>query len=78
MNASIRRIIAGDEPVFLLIAGPNGASKSTYSEKRLKPLGLPCIDPDAVAEELFRKTCKDSGGGNYSTIAFRRASLASE
>ena len=53
MTISIRRIIAGNEPVFLLIAGPNGASKSTFSENRLKPLGFPCVDPDAVAKEIF-------------------------
>lgn len=53
MNDAIRRIIAGDDPVFLLIAGPNGSSKTTFSQKRLVPLGLPCIDPDAVAQELF-------------------------
>ena len=53
MNNAIRRVIAGEEPVFLLVAGPNGASKSTFSEKRLKPIGLPCIDPDAVAQEIF-------------------------
>jgi len=53
MTDTIGRIIAGDAPVFLLIAGPNGASKSTFSEKRLKPLGLICIDPDAVGRELY-------------------------
>ena len=53
MNDAIRRIVAGDDPVFLLIAGPNGSSKTTFSQKRLIPLGLPCIDPDAVAQELF-------------------------
>ena len=59
MNDAVRRSIAGDKPVFLLIAGPNGASKSTFSEKRLKPLGLPCIDPDAVAKELFGRYVKN-------------------
>ncbi len=53
MNDAVWRSIAGDKPVFLLIAGPNGASKSTFSEKKLKPLGLPCVDPDAVAKEMF-------------------------
>jgi len=53
MIDAIGRIIGGDAPVFLLIAGPNGAGKSTFSEKRLKPLGFPTIDPDAVAFELF-------------------------
>jgi len=53
MTDAIGRIIAGDDPVFLLIAGPNGASKSTFTAKRLKPVGFPCIDPDKVAQELF-------------------------
>src|SRR2546426_391518 len=53
MIDAIGRIIAGDAPVFLLIAGPNGASKSTFSEKRLKPLSFPYIDPDAVAMETY-------------------------
>lgn len=53
MTNAIGRIVGGEAPVFLLIAGPNGASKSTFSEKRLKPIGLTCIDPDAVALELL-------------------------
>lgn len=53
MIDAVGRIIAGDAPVFLLIAGPNGVSKSTFSQKRLKPLGFPCIDPDVVGQELF-------------------------
>lgn len=53
MIDSFRRVIAGDAPVFLLIAGPNGGGKSTFREKRLEPLSFPCIDPDAVGKELF-------------------------
>jgi predicted ABC-type ATPase len=53
MIEAIRRITAGDAPVFLLIAGPNGASKSTFTEKWLKPLGFPGVDPDAIGRELF-------------------------
>jgi predicted ABC-type ATPase len=53
MTDAIRRIAAGKKPVFLLIAGPNGASKSTFTEKWLKPLGFPAVDPDAVGRELF-------------------------
>ena len=68
MNDAIGRIIAGDEPVFLLIAGPNGSSKTTYSEKRLKPSGLPCIDPDAVAQELFGRHVQNQGEAIQSTI----------
>ena len=68
MNVSIRRVIAGNEPVFFLIAGPNGASKSTYSAKRLKPLGLPCIDPDAVAIELLGRHAKTRDEAIQATI----------
>jgi predicted ABC-type ATPase len=53
MIDAVRRIIAGNKPVFLLVAGPNGAGKSTFREKRLEPLGFPCIDPDAVGLEIF-------------------------
>jgi predicted ABC-type ATPase len=53
MIDAIGRIIGGDAPVFLLIAGPNGSSKSTFTEKRLKHIPFPCIDPDAIGRELF-------------------------
>jgi predicted ABC-type ATPase len=53
MIDAVRRVIAGNKPVFLLLAGPNGAGKSTFRQKRLEPLAFPCIDPDAVALELF-------------------------
>ncbi len=72
MNDAIRRIIAGDDPVFLLIAGPNGASKTTFTEKRLKPIGLPCIDPDAVAQELLRRHAQTRGEAIQATIEATR------
>ena len=68
MNDAVRQIIAGDKPVFLLIAGPNGASKSTFSEKRLKPLGLPCIDPDAVAKELLGRYVENREEAMQATV----------
>ena len=68
MNDAVRRSISGDKPIFLLIAGPNGASKSTFSEKRLKPLGLPCIDPDAVAKELFGRYVKNRDEAIQATV----------
>lgn len=72
MNDAIGRIIAGDEPVFLLIAGPNGSSKTTFSEKRIKPLGLSCIDPDAVAHELFGRHVRDREEAFEATIEATR------
>ena len=60
MTDAIQEIIDGDAPVFLLIAGPNGASKSTFTGKRLSPIGFPVIDPDAVGWELYGRFSKDS------------------
>src|SRR6185436_1421480 len=53
MIHTIRRMGAGDSPLFLLVAGPNGASKSTFTEKWLTPLGFPSVDPDAVGRSLY-------------------------
>lgn len=53
MIEKIIEIIGGEAPVFFVIAGPNGAGKSTYRKKRLDPVGLACIDPDAVAFEIL-------------------------
>ena len=53
MLEAVRLLLLGDAPVFLLIAGPNGAGKSTFRQKQLDPIGLTCIDPDAVCIELF-------------------------
>lgn len=59
MIDAVGRIVAGRAPVFLLVAGPNGASKSTFSARRLEPLGFPCIDPDAVGLQLFGRHTRD-------------------
>ncbi|MGD0959491.1 MAG: AAA family ATPase [Methylomonas sp.] len=48
-----QKIIVGDSPVFLLICGPNGAGKSTFRKKHLEVISFPCVDPDAVAFEIF-------------------------
>jgi len=68
MNDAIKDIICGDAPVFILIAGPNGASKSTYSEKDLIPLGLTCIDPDKIAREMFGNPAQTRDEGIRATI----------
>ncbi len=40
------------EPKFFLLAGINGAGKSTFYEDRLKPLGLPFINADQIATKI--------------------------
>ena len=68
MNDAINDVIDSDAPVFVLIAGPNGASKSTYSKKELKPLGLTCIDPDQIAKEIFGRPAQNRDEGVRATI----------
>ncbi len=68
MADAIKEVITGDEPVFFLIAGPNGASKSTFSRKYLKPWGLTCIDPDEIAKEILGRHAKNRDEAVMATI----------
>lgn len=45
-----------------ILAGGNGAGKSTFYEKRLKPLGLPFINADEIAKQYFPE---DPEGSSY-------------
>ena len=36
-----------------LLAGGNGAGKSTFYKTQLEPLGLPCINADILAKQLY-------------------------
>ena len=72
MNDAIGRIIAGESPVFLLIAGPNGASKSTYTATRLTPIGFPSVDPDKVALEMLGRHPKTREEALTATIESTR------
>ncbi|MES2307695.1 MAG: zeta toxin family protein [Verrucomicrobiota bacterium] len=48
------------KPKFFLLAGINGAGKSTFYEDRLKPLGLPFINADHIAATLDPKNATHS------------------
>jgi predicted ABC-type ATPase len=37
---------------LFVIAGPNGSGKSTLTRTLLAPLGIPILDPDAVAKQI--------------------------
>ncbi len=43
----------GDTKQLWLLAGGNGAGKSTFYRTRLQPLGLPFVNADMIAKELF-------------------------
>lgn len=40
-------------PQLWLLVGGNGAGKTTFYRTRLAPLGVPCINADEIARELF-------------------------
>ena len=44
--------IMSDKQLWMLVGG-NGAGKSTFYEQMLKPLGMPFINADLIAKELF-------------------------
>jgi predicted ABC-type ATPase len=41
------------DPQLWMLVGGNGAGKTTFYEQMLKPLGLPFINADVFAKELF-------------------------
>jgi len=43
----------GDARQLWLLAGGNGAGKSTFYRTRLQPLGLPFVNADIIARELY-------------------------
>lgn len=40
-------------PTLIVLAGGNGAGKSTFYRTRIKPLGIPFINADEIAKELW-------------------------
>jgi predicted ABC-type ATPase len=73
----LERIVAGAEPVFLLVAGPNGASKSTYTKLHLAPLGFPYVDPDALGVELFGRRATTAAEALQASVEAMRRVRAS-
>ena len=59
---------ASDQPVFVLLAGPNGSGKSTFREKRLRHLGLACIDPDEIAFDMYGRQALTKAEARAATI----------
>jgi len=53
-----------------VLAGGNGAGRSTFYQLRLRPLGIPFINADRIAREIYPE---DSEGNSY-----RAARLAEE
>lgn len=49
---SLGRILAADNPVLLVLAGSNGAGKSTFFDLYLSRLALPFVNADRIAQLL--------------------------
>lgn len=69
IDRRLQEIFAGNEPIFFLLAGPNGAGKSTFRKTYLDPLGFACIDPDALARELFGRDPRTKEESKEATLA---------
>jgi predicted ABC-type ATPase len=49
---SLSRLLAADNPVLLVLAGSNGAGKSTFFDLYLSRLGLPFVNAHRIAQTL--------------------------
>lgn len=72
MNEDLILTSANGRPVFILLAGPNGSGKSTFRERRLRLLGLECIDPDEVALDIFGRQALTRDEARSATIEATR------
>ena len=68
MIEQLSALFEADGPLFFLVAGPNGAGKSTFRLKHLKPADFPCIDPDEVARNLFKRDPRNKNEARQATI----------
>jgi predicted ABC-type ATPase len=50
--ASLEQLLAADRPILLVLAGSNGAGKTTFFELYLQSLGLPFVNADVIAQTL--------------------------
>lgn len=64
-------------PALHLVAGPNGSGKSTLTAALLLPLGIPILDPDAVARGLVEPASDEvSIRAGREVLRLRRSYLA--
>jgi predicted ABC-type ATPase len=49
---ALDRVLAADKPVILVLAGSNGAGKSTFFDLYLSRLGLTFVNADRIAQAL--------------------------
>jgi predicted ABC-type ATPase len=50
--SSLERVLHGDRPILLVLAGSNGAGKSTFYDLYLRPWGLVFVNADLIAQAL--------------------------
>jgi predicted ABC-type ATPase len=64
----LQRMLAGPSPVLIVIAGSNGAGKSTFQRRYLADSGLPFVNADNIAARMQP--------GVDSTVAYRAMQVA--
>jgi len=52
LQAQIAEVLAADRPILIVLAGSNGAGKSTYYRAALSETGLPFINADELAAAM--------------------------
>ena len=52
LRTQIAEALAGDRPLLIVLAGSNGAGKSTYYRAALRGTGLPFINADDLAQAM--------------------------
>lgn len=58
-NSSKNKVKARNKKQLWLLAGGNGAGKSTFYRTRLKPLGMAFINADILAKQLFQDEAEE-------------------
>ena len=50
--ASLEQLLSADQSILVVLAGSNGAGKTTFFELYLQSLGLPFVNADVIAQTL--------------------------
>ena len=65
LHQRIKAAISSGQPVLIVVAGSNGAGKTTFYYRALEQIGLPFINADEIAKGLAQA---DTATGNYEAM----------
>ena len=67
-----------NQPQLWLLAGGNGAGKSTFYHQFLEPLGIPFVNADIIAKKIFPKSPEERSYDAAKIAEKLRANLLQE